>query len=91
MRDKKDTAPYEYRGDVMAEFGYEPSDIAGDYEFINHGNSTDANIINYSKISLSEDGNISGAITGTWSQADDSSAAVITIGNQKYSGYFLAA
>lgn len=83
-------APYEYCGDVMAEFGYEPSDIAGDYEFINHGNSTDANIINYSKISLSEDGNISGAVTGTWSQADDSSAAVITIGNQKYSGYFLA-
>ena len=83
-------APYEYSGDVMAKFGYEPSDIAGDYEFINHGNSTDANIINYSKISLSEDGNISGAVTGTWSQADDSSAAVITIGNQKYSGYFLA-
>lgn len=58
-------APYEYSGDVMAEFGYEPSDIVGDYEFINHGNSTYANIINYSKISLTEDGNISGAVAGT--------------------------
>ncbi|MDE6102227.1 MAG: transposase, partial [Ruminococcus sp.] len=71
--------------------GYETSDIAGDYEFINHGNSTDAKIIDYSKISLSEDGKISGAVTGTWSQADDSSSAVITIDNQSYSGYFIAA
>lgn len=84
-------APYEYSGDVMAESGYETADIAGNYEFINHGNATDGNIINYSNISLSSDGKISGAVTGTWSQADDSSAAVITIGNQKYNGYFLAA
>lgn len=84
-------APYEYSGDVMAEAGYETTDISGDYEFINHGNSTDGNIINYSNITLSTDGKISGAVTGTWSQAEDSSAAVITIGNQKYSGYFLAA
>lgn len=84
-------APYEYSGDVMSDSGYETSDIAGDYEFINHGNSTDAKIIDYSKISLSEDGKISGAVTGTWSQADDSSSAVITIDNQSYSGYFIVA
>lgn len=84
-------APYEYSGDVMAEFGYETSDIAGDYEFINHGNATDSNINNYIKITLSTDGKISGAATGTWSQAKDSSAAEITVGNQKYSGYFIAA
>lgn len=84
-------APYEYSGDVMAESGYETDDIAGDYEFINHGSATDGNIINYSKITLTADGKISGAVTGTWTQSDDSSAAVIIIGNQKYSGYFLAA
>lgn len=84
-------APYEYSGDVMAEFGYETSDIAGDYEFINHGNATDSKINNYTKITLSADGKISGAATGTWSQEKDSSAAEITIGNQKYSGYFIAA
>lgn len=84
-------APYEYSGDVMAEYGYESSDIAGEYEFINHGNATEGNIINYSNITLDSDGKISGDVAGTWSQAEDSSAAVITIGNQKYNGYFLAA
>ena len=84
-------APFEYSGDVMAAGGYEAADIAGEYEFINHGNSTDGNIINSQKITLSDDGNISGAVTGTWTEAYDSSAAVITIGGKSYSGYFLAA
>lgn len=84
-------APYEYSGDVIAEYGYEEADIVGAYEYINHGNDTSAEIHSYSTINLNADGTISGAVTGTWSQADDSSAAVITIGGQKYSGYFLAA
>ncbi len=84
-------APFEYSGDTMAQFGYETADITGDYEYINHGNATDGNIINYSSITLNADGSISGAVTGSWSQAEDSSAAVITIGGQSYSGYFLAA
>lgn len=33
----------------------------------------------------------SGAVTGKWEQAADSAAATITIGNQRYSGYFIAA
>ncbi|MCI6561031.1 MAG: RICIN domain-containing protein, partial [Ruminococcus sp.] len=84
-------APFEYSGDVMAAGGYEAADIAGEYEFINHGNSTDGNIINSQKITLSDDGKISGAVTGTWTEAADSAAAVITIGGKSYSGYFLAA
>lgn len=84
-------APYEYSGDVIAEYGYETADIAGTYEYINHGNDTSSEIHNYSSITLNEDGTVSGAVSGTWSQAEDSSAAVITLGGQKYSGYFLAA
>ena len=84
-------APYEYAGDVISETGYDEADIAGDYEFINHGTSTDGKIINYSSIKLNADGTISGAVTGKWSQAQDSSAAELTIGGQTYSGYFLAA
>jgi arabinan endo-1,5-alpha-L-arabinosidase len=84
-------SPYEYSGDTIAEYGYETTDIAGEYEYINHGNATDGNIINYQSITLSTDGKISGAVTGTWSQAADSSAAVITIDGQQYDGYFLAA
>ena len=85
------TAPFEYSGDVLAEAGYDPVDLAGSYEFLNHGSGTDGNIIQASRITLTEDGTITGAASGTWSQAEDSGAAVFTIGGQKYSGYFLAA
>lgn len=84
-------APYDYSGDVIAQYGYETSDIAGTYEYINHGNDTSSEIHNYSSITLNEDGTVSGDVSGTWSQAEDSSAAVLTLDGQKYSGYFLAA
>lgn len=84
-------APYEYSGDVIAEYGYETADIAGTYEYINHGNDTSSEIHNYSSITLNANGTVSGAVSGTWSQAKDSSAAVLTLDGQKYSGYFLAA
>ena len=84
-------APYEYAGDVISESGYNEEDIVGDYEFLNHGNSTDGKIINYSSIKLNADGTISGAVNGKWSQAQDNSAAELIIGGQSYSGYFLAA
>lgn len=84
-------APFEYSGDTISETGYNDEDIAGDYEFINHGTSTDGKIINYTSIKLNSDGSISGALKGTWSQAKDNSSAEIIIGNQTYKGYFLAA
>ena len=83
--------PFEYAGDNISEGGYEESDIVGDYEYINHGNSTDGNVINYQSIKLNADHTVSGAVSGKWEQAADSAAAIITIGNQRYSGYFIAA
>ena len=84
-------SPNEYAGDMISETGYDETDIIGDYEFINHGSSTDGKIIDYSSIKLNSDGSISGSVTGKWSQAKDSSTAEIIIGNQVYYGYFLAA
>ena len=84
-------APNEYQNDTIDAGGYEASDIAGTYEYINHGNDTGSKIYNYSTITLSADGKISGAVSGTWSQDDSSADAVITIGNQTYYGKFLAA
>ncbi len=84
-------APFEYSGDKLSAGGYETGDIVGDYEFIDHGTATDGNIINYSSVKLNADGTVSGAVSGTWEQAGDSAEAVITIGGQKYCGYFLAA
>lgn len=84
-------APFEYSGDRIAEYGYETADIVGDYEYINHGTATNGDVINFQKITLHDNGTISGAVTGTWQQAEDSSAATLNIGGQKYSGHFLAA
>jgi len=84
-------APFEYCGERKAEYGYETADIVGDYEYINHGNATNGNVINYQNIKLNADGTISGDVSGTWQQAEDSSEATLTIGGQKYTGHFLAA
>lgn len=83
--------PFEYGGDHISEGGYDEADIVGDYEYINHGNATNGNLINYQNIKLNADHTISGAVSGKWSQASDSAAADIIIGNQHYSGYFIAA
>lgn len=85
------TAPYEYSGDVLSPTGYNENDIIGDYEFIDHGTSTDGKIINYSSVRLSAGGTISGAVSGRWYQAKDNAEAEIYIGSQRYSGYFIAA
>ncbi len=84
-------APFEYSGDRTSEYGYNTEDIVGDYEYINHGNATNGNVINYQNIRLNADGTISGAVSGTWQQAEDSSQATLNIGGQRYSGHFLAA
>lgn len=83
--------PFEFGGDHISEGGYDEADIVGDYEYINHGKATNGNVINYQKIKLNSDYTISGDVSGKWEQSADSAATVITIGNQKYSGYFIAA
>lgn len=83
--------PFEFGGDHISEGGYDEADIVGDYEYINHGTATNGNVINYQRIKLNSDYTISGDVSGKWEKSADSSATVITIGNQKYSGYFIAA
>ncbi len=83
--------PFEYSADHISEGGYQETDIIGEYEYINHGKSIDGKVINYQNISLNADHTISGAVSGKWEQSADSAAATITIGNQQYSGYFIAA
>lgn len=82
--------PFEYCINPWSESGYETSDIAGTYEYINHGNATDGKSINYQNITLNADGTISGAVSGTWQQAAESSAATLKINNVTYQGYFAA-
>lgn len=84
-------SPFEYSGDIIDTTGYESADIAGTYEFVNHGNDTDKTIHSSSNITLSADGKISGAVSGTWRELPDSADAVLNIGGQEYHGKFLAA
>ena len=84
-------APNEYQGDAIETGGYEISDIAGTYEFINHENDTSKKIYQSSEITLTADGIITGAVSGTWTEFSGSDDAVITIDNQTYYGKFLSA
>lgn len=82
--------PYENSGDTWSDAGYEPSQLAGTYEYINHGTATNGNVITAANITLNANGSISGAATGTWTESEDSAAATFTIGGVTYRGYFVA-
>ena len=83
-------APFEYSGDNISYRGYNEEDIIGEYEFINHGNATDGNIISTQKIKLNADHTITGDVSGKWEEDAGSAAATFTIAAQRYSGYFIA-
>lgn len=82
--------PFEYCVKPWSASGYEMNDLAGTYEFINHGNGTDGNIIKYQTVTLNADGSMSGAVTGTWHQSDETAAASFRISSVDYQGYFAA-
>lgn len=82
--------PFEYCIKPWSDTGYETDDICGTYEFINHGNATNGTILNYQNVTLNPDGSISGAVNGSWRQADETAAAVLRINNVDYQGYFAA-
>ena len=62
------TAVYEYAGETPEH--YETGDVAGLYEFVNHGRKTDGEMIRTELVTLGEDGSISGAVNGTWEKKD---------------------
>ena len=80
--------PYEYGGETWSDGGYEPQNLAGTYEFINHGNATNGNITKAASITLGTNGTISGAVTGTWNESDSNASASFSIGGVTYKGYF---
>lgn len=65
------TAPYEYNGETIKD-SYSIQDVAGDYEFIYHrdtfAKTTTLNMdyIKSERITLNENGTVSGAVQGTW-------------------------
>ena len=58
-------APYEYSGDTISPTGYRMDEIAGTYEFINHGTSNSGtSMLSTLKVNLKNDYTITGDVTG---------------------------
>lgn len=85
------TAVFENKGDEISKTGYSMNDIAGEYEFVNHGTKNDmGNVTNATDIKLNADGTISGSVTGTWTVKDNTCYMSAVIDGVTYSGVFFA-
>lgn len=85
-------APYATDGETLNESGYSASEVAGSYEVILHELDIDYKqygINMAKKITLSEDGTVSGAYTGTWSLESGTPYITIELDGEVYSGVTL--
>lgn len=93
------TAPYEYQGTDASTSGYDASKIAGDYELITHVPTTYFKGIKKSQkskefrgintpqsITLSDDGKITGDVTGTWTAEKETSTITLVLDDVTYEG-----
>ncbi|WP_160725828.1 LamG-like jellyroll fold domain-containing protein [Bacillus sp. USDA818B3_A] len=62
--------------------------IAGDYNFVNHGKEITTAVKNSTVLHLTADGKVSGAATGTWNVTNQNQAE-LTLDGVKYNGVFL--
>ncbi len=90
-------APYEYAGEKISKTGYAVDEMCGSYELIVHtpttyyqkvGSST-VGIMQPSKITLNEDGTVTGELTGTWTYEEGTPNMTITVDGVAYKGVFL--
>ncbi|MBO5488379.1 MAG: glycoside hydrolase family 43 protein [Eubacterium sp.] len=98
-------APYEYAGEsvndsTLGTTSQETADIVGDYDLLmhiyNNTNAADSGTIAANTkiatpvpISLNEDGTITGAYTGTWTEKSGTAYATIVIDGKTYKGVFV--
>lgn len=80
--------PFDYHGETIAQ-SYKKEDVAGNYEFIMHRQSTTTYVGNYNynisvPLRLKEDGSLSGALTGNWNLSGN--RITITAGDTVYKG-----
>ena len=83
------TAVYEYRGEQPE--NYEMEDVAGSYEFVNHGRKTSGDMLETGMVTLGEDGTVSGSAEGTWEKKDSGKGydyVTMVLGDVTYKGYF---
>ncbi len=61
-------APFRYMGDKLSEYGYKYEDVAGFYEYIDHGNAIgEGDRVTMTRtMELCKDGTIKGIVNGKW-------------------------
>ena len=90
-------APYEYAGEEISQTGYSMEEMCGEYEFVIHtpttyyqkAGKTTVGIAQPSKISLNEDGTVTGELEGSWAYEDGTPNMTITVKDTTYKGVFL--
>jgi arabinan endo-1,5-alpha-L-arabinosidase len=80
-------APYRYAGDTDEQTKLVAKDIDGDYKFINHGKDITAEIKESTSIKLTNKGEISGDVNGTWKSTSDTGVQLV-IEDVTYDGVF---
>ncbi len=71
------TAVYEYRNEKIGH--YDDAKVLGDYEVINHGKTSDGEMLQSKIITLAQGGTVSGEMTGTWSKKPGPGYDYVTI------------
>ncbi|MCR5697410.1 MAG: glycoside hydrolase family 43 protein [Marinilabiliaceae bacterium] len=85
-------APFEYKGETLSATPYDASEIVGTYSILYHGFGTSYSslqCVTEKQITLNEDGTVSGAYTGTWTQSTNGPEMSIMISGASYKGVFL--
>ena len=90
-------APYEYAGEKISETGYTMEEMCGNYEFVVHNPTTYyqkvgkavVGVMQPAKITLNEDGSVSGDLSGNWTYEEGTPNMTITVDNVTYKGVFL--
>ncbi len=86
-------APYQTSGEIMEPQGYDPSQVAGEYEVILHTLDIDyANLATNKPevIYLNEDGSITGAYEGSWELESGTPYITLQFNGDTYSGVTLS-
>ena len=82
-------AVYENRNETIT--NYDDADVVGTYQFIDHGTDTTGNMAKTNEVTLSADGSVSGAISGTFTKTDSGRGydyITIEAGGVTYNGFF---
>lgn len=79
--------PYAYTGDNSQPISVSCDEVAGEYEYLNHGTDNGKTMLKTQKINLTNDGQITGAVTGTW-KSKEKGLVTLTINQVVYEGIF---